>query len=117
MRRRIKGANDGGDCFPQAWRYFEKHAYDDPKLRLVHALVTGQGPIEGIIYSHAWCEDDTYVYDMTQKSGYQQIPKVLYHYMARIHALYSYDIDQFHKKTLEYKTYGPWESELLSNPY
>ena len=51
---------DGGDCFESA---LEELMYSNPfgkdhmdNMTLVHAIVTGQGKIEGLRYGHAWNE-------------------------------------------------------------
>ena len=48
----IPKANKGGDCYQVAYRTF----MEDPHNRtLVHAVVTGQGPIEGISIWSCFC--------------------------------------------------------------
>ena len=65
MKIFIKGAvdlsdipeeNKHGDCFVVALHTF----LENPKRYvLVHGVVTGQGPLEGIEYCHAWVIDDS----------------------------------------------------------
>ena len=58
---------DGGDCFESALQEllhsnpFGKE--DEDNMTLVHAVVTGQGEIEGLKHGHAWNEIGDVVID------------------------------------------------------
>ena len=62
--------NKHGDCYVQAYRYMQSH----PDVTLVHGIVTGQGPIQGLQYNHAWIEDGDMVIDKTINLT---IPKIM----------------------------------------
>jgi hypothetical protein len=44
-----------GDCYEAAAKLLYAHR-SCPGIMLVHGTVTGQGPIAGIRYGHAWIE-------------------------------------------------------------
>ena len=111
----VPKANQGGDCYVKAWDYFQNNFKDD--LRLVHGLVTGQGPLEGIVYNHAWVEKGNKVIDPSQPRGRQEFPKDLYYKIGKIKTVYKYNREEVAKKAVEYRTYGPWEKKLLKNKY
>jgi len=113
----IPKKNQGGDCFVVSYQYFQKNALRNDKLRLVHGLVTGQGAIEGIVYNHAWVEDDNMVIDKTLPKNMQKIPKSLYYKMGKIKTTYKYNYEEVLEKVVEIGTYGPWETKLLRNKY
>ena len=112
FENKIPAKNKNGKCFEVALEYM----YKNPTATLVHGLVTGQGPIEGILYNHAWVEKGNTVIDETVSL---EIPKKLYYMIGQIKEsnVYRYSIDEMNKKLLEYKTYGPWEKKLLKNKY
>lgn len=101
-----------GTCFQDSFRNFFKHITEKPLL--VHGLITGQGPIEGLKYCHAWIEIGDTVIDTTIPLFRDGFPKEAYYSLARLDEtlLFKYDNEQVMKKTLEYKTYGPWEDSL-----
>ncbi len=105
----IPEENKNGDCFVVALKKF----MENPKrYTLVHGVVTGQGPIEGIEYNHAWVIDektDT-VIDMTLPKGNQKIPVGLYYYIGKISITKEYKGPEVLKMLDKYGTYGPWDS-------
>ncbi len=116
----IPKANQGGDCYEVSYQYFQKNALRNDKLRLVHGLVTGQGPLEGIVYNHAWVEDGNKIIDMTLPTKLQKsLSKSMYYKIGKIKEsnVYKYNYNEVIEKSLEYKTYGPWEKKLLRNKY
>jgi len=110
----IPDANKGGNCYVKALHYMQ----EDPSATLVHGLVDGQGPLEGITYNHAWCEKSGKIIDMTlQKSAQKSIPIDLYYKIGNIKTTYKYTYDEMLEKMDEYGTYGPWEKKLINNKY
>ena len=114
----FEGKNATGTCYQDALHYMEKHS--DKKLRLVHGLVTGQGPIEGIRYNHAWVEDGNEVIDPSLKELGRSVytfPKDLYYAIGNIKekTTFRYNHKEMVKKMLEIGTYGPWEKVLMDN--
>jgi len=101
----IPDKNKNGDCYQQAYRYVTSH----PTATLVHGIVVGRGPIEGIEYNHAWAEENGNVIDKTMNL---ELPIDAYYALGQVRLTYKYSIDELYKKSLEYKTYGPWEDEL-----
>jgi hypothetical protein len=117
----------GGDCFESA---LEELMYSNPfgkdhmdNMTLVHAIVTGQGKIEGLRYGHAWNEIGDVVLD---KSKGQNIVmrKEDYYRMGNIdpnnaNEFKRYTTQEMAKMVSKFKTYGPWElpNDLAENSY
>ena len=99
-----------GDCFQVA---AQSMIYDNlPGLKLVHAYVTGQGPLEGQRYEHAWVEIGDGVID--KSNGRQLVMRKEQYYklgnvVERPGEYAVYDIDQARKKLLQTQHYGPWD--------
>lgn len=98
--------NKHGDCYVQAFRQFMQ---DPSRYVLVHGVVTGQGPLEGIEYCHAWVLDGDTVIDRTLDPEMQRLPKALYYYIGQIEITREYDLKAVRKMTAEFGTYGPWD--------
>jgi hypothetical protein len=114
FEKNIPDANKGGDCYEQALHYMQS----DLSATLVHGLVTGQGPLEGIIYNHAWCEKNGKIIDMTlPKAAQKSLPIDFYYSIGHITVTYKYTYDQMLEKMNEFGTYGPWEKKLIRNKY
>ena len=117
----IPDENKNGNCYQQAYDYFMSNCFKNKSLKLCHGLVTGQGTIKGIVYNHAWCEDELHniVYDMTMPDWAQHLPIDFYYKLGKINpdTVFKYDLDQVRNKIIEFKTYGPWEDILLNNEY
>ena len=112
----LPSANQGGSCYEDALNYFSMKSIKNKKLRLVHGLVTGQGPIEGVVYGHAWVEDGKTVIDAT-KNPVLKLPARLYYAIGNIKKVFKYDRKEVSEQVTEFKTYGPWEPIILSNRY
>lgn len=102
-----------GDCYEANGRYFMKEAlFDgDSGLRLVHGEVTGQGPLEGVNYGHAWIEDGNTVLDMSNGRK-TRMPKALYYALGNIEGndnIYRYSASEFRRKISKYEHWGPWD--------
>ena len=109
----IPSENQNGDCYEQALNYFNLN-----DCTLVHGLVDGQGPLEGITYNHAWCENNGTIIDMTLAPEVQKaLPVDLYYSIGNIKTTYKYDRQSANEKMVEYGTYGPWENKLIKNRY
>ena len=112
----IPKKNQGGDCYVLAYQYITSHP--NKNLKLVHGLVTGQGPLEGIIYNHAWVEDGNKIIDLTLPKPLQKsLTKDQYYKIGKIKTVYKYSYKEVLDKSMEYQTYGPWEKKLLQNKY
>ena len=112
----LPAANQGGNCYQAAMDYLIMHSLKNKKMKLVHGLVTGQGPIEGVVYGHAWVEDGNTVIDATKKPVLK-IPKQLYYAIGNIKKTFKYDRSETAQMVTKFKTYGPWESTILKNKY
>jgi len=80
---------------------------------LVHGIVTGRGAIEGLEYNHAWAEEDGEVIDNTMNL---RCPTEVYYLLGQVKKTYKYTQKELYEKSVEYKTYGPWEDELWQYP-
>ena len=112
-----KDENGGGDCFIAALEElmdsnpFEKAHMND--MSMVHAVVTGQGPIEGIRHVHAWVEVGDVVIDKSNGNNIV-MRKEVYYKAGQINpdnpAEYKkYNRDEMIEKVEKRGTYGPWE--------
>ena len=103
---KIPSKNKGGDCYVAAGRYImDNH---NPKLVLVHGIVTGQGDIAGIQFGHAWVEDGDMVID-TSNGRDIQLPKQLYYALGNIETTKRYTMEKAMEKMLKIGHYGPWD--------
>jgi hypothetical protein len=105
---------DGGDCFDSSFDFMLKNMYSDeyPNLKLVHSVVSGHGELSGYRFTHAWCEDDEWVYDNANNKT-AKIPKFLYYSIGNVNPNQGkyYDKNEVNKMIEIYKTKGPWEIE------
>ena len=103
-----------GDCHEAAAKLLHAHR-DCPGIMLAHGTVTGQGPIAGTRYGHAWVEIGDVVLDasnrrfvVARKSDYYaagQITGPVARYTFRDAAL----------RMLETGHYGPWDERPSSH--
>ena len=109
---KIPEANQGGDCFESALNHMIKECRfnKDSTITLVHGEVTGQGPIAGIKYGHAWVEDGDLVIDKSRGRNIQ-MPKAIYYALGNIERTMRYTFEEMRKKILDHGTYGPWDLE------
>jgi hypothetical protein len=106
-------AAGSGDCYEANGRYFmDKSLYGgDGNLRLVHGEVTGQGPLEGVNYGHAWVEDGNTVIDMSNGRAVR-MPKAAYYALGNIEAndnMHKYTASEFRRNVLKHEHWGPWD--------
>jgi len=97
-----------GDCYQAAAQFVIGNARC-PGILLAHGEVTGQGPIAGIRYGHAWAEIGDAVIDPSngrivcaRRDAYYAIGKIA-EKVAR------YSPHEARKMMLETLHYGPWE--------
>jgi hypothetical protein len=111
-----------GDCFESAGIMMitpeqelrpEFQKFAEKNLVLVHALVYGNGPLEGRRFAHGWCEIANMVFD--NSNGRKRIiPKEKYYAMGGITpnergAYKKYNKNKATDKFLKTKHYGPWD--------
>ena len=105
-----------GDCYEAAAKLLYAHR-SCPGIVLVHGTVTGQGPIAGIRYGHAWIEIGDVVLDPSnrrlvcaRKSAYYAAGEIR-------EPLSRYDFEAAARQMLETRHYGPWETRsILTHP-
>jgi len=102
----------GGDCYEAAGRYITDNLMfsDKDNLILVHGIVTGQGPLEGVEYGHAWVEDGDRVIDKSNGRDLN-IPKDVYYMLGKIdkNKTYRYNIQETRRKIVDSGHWGPWD--------
>jgi len=81
-------------------------AFGDCNLILVHAIIIGQGPIEGVEHGHAWIEDGDTVFDPANNI---RLPKDEYYALARIQKAVKYTFKELKRKVTEHRTWGAWD--------
>jgi hypothetical protein len=102
----------GGDCFSSAYDFMMSEGLKNKDLKLVHGMVAGQGKLFGYRFSHAWCEDNDYVYDNANgQKG--KIIKMLYYGIGDINPndCKYYTYDNILRHSSEHLHKGPWEME------
>jgi hypothetical protein len=110
-----------GDCYEAAGNYMMRFRFGDAKqkgrgekLILVHGEVTGQGPLEGVKFGHAWVEDGNTVIDKSNGRNLRMAKKA-YYALGRIGTnIHKYTQKQFARKAVETGIWGPWDLETES---
>lgn len=105
------GVDDHGDCFETA----AELQGQIPGSTLVHAAITGQGPIEGLIYVHAWVEAGGLVFDRSNGNNIL-MPVEEYRGLARLQFAVEYGRIEAAGEMLLTEHYGPWAPELEEIP-
>lgn len=105
-----------GDCYEQAYKWITSNFGDH--LRLVHGLIKGQGPLEGKIIDHAWCEDLNLklVYDNTLPIPHRVMSMSKYYKISRLDekSLLKYTTMEAIDLALDAHTYGPWDKDRFN---
>ena len=105
--KRIPEKNRHGDCYSAAGKYILDHPHK-PDLFLVHGIVTGQGPIAGIKYGHAWVEEGDLVIEVSNGRNLR-LPKAAYYALGQIEKTIRYSATEAVKKMLDSHHFGPWD--------
>lgn len=111
-----------GDCFKVAANLavpilgmMSKELSDLRDVTLVHGIVSGQGSLEGLRYTHAWIEgispDGTSMTVDISNGLRVAVPQGLYYLIGRIQAdeCVRYAPRQAQDRMLQYAHYGPWD--------
>lgn len=101
---------EGGDCFEVAGR---KMIYENmPGMKLVHAYVSGQGPLKGRRFEHAWNEIGDVVIDSSNGKNII-LRKEIYYKLGKVKQTKgqyaSYTHPEALAKMVEHHHYGPWD--------
>lgn len=103
-----------GDCYRAAWRV----AVIEEGWTLVHGLVTGQGPVEGVRFGHAWLErrievdgHPVWVVRDVANGKDVELPRALYYAVGDVRAeeVARYDADEARRRAIKTGHYGPWD--------
>ena len=99
----------GGDCYPVAGR-LAINFIGDNKAKLVHGMVNGQGPLEGIRFGHAWVEYGNKVLDHSNGKK-REVPKSVYYKLGKIKPEQNkyYTSEEAIKWMMKSKHWGPWQ--------
>jgi predicted Zn-dependent protease len=100
-----------GNCYEAAAKLLTAHC-GCPGVELVHGTVTGQGPIAGVRYGHAWVEVGDVVLDASNgrfvvacRSAYYAVGEVT-------EPVSRYGFEAAVRQMLETSHYGPWQESL-----
>ena len=104
-----------GDCYEAALNFIMDRCMFNSAcpLKLVHAEVTGQGPLEGVNYGHAFVLDGNTVIDPSN-GRMLELPKETYYDIGQIDKndnTIVYDWPAAKKRMVEFEHYGPWDLE------
>jgi hypothetical protein len=102
-----------GDCFEAAYKKLYQVFREHPEAKLVHAIVTGQGPIKGVQHGHAWVEIGDTVLDYSNGRTIE-MPKQIYYAVGNVDPSNSdeyktYSFKEMADISMDQGTYGPWE--------
>lgn len=95
-----------GDCFEVAG----KMIVDMPdETLLCHGIATGQGPVEGIRFSHGWIELNGFVIDKSNKHNIC-MEKEKYYKIGKIknNTVKKYSKRESLINLLKHRNFGPW---------
>lgn len=112
-----------GDCYEAAALYLMDHR-NNPSLRLVHAEVAGQGPLQGMTLGHGWVEDiETHTVIDRSNGRDIRMPSMLYYAIGNVNGInniHRYTFAEMRDRILGYVdcmnsgTFGPWDLEVRS---
>lgn len=99
-----------GDCYVVAAQIVD--AADNPDLLLCHGVAIGQGDIQGMAFSHAWCELGDLVIDMSNGLNVRVL-KAVYYMIGKINeaTVRRYTPEQARAMLREQGHYGPWHDD------
>ena len=97
-----------GDCYNKHGRMMMDKVNSETATgwKIVHGLVTGQGPIKGVKFGHCWLEKNGTVYDYSNNRNIV-MSKAIYYSIGRIKKTNKFTGEQFRKKILKTGTWGP----------
>lgn len=101
-----------GNCYESAFnRLFESGKHHV----LVHGTATGQGPIKGVAFGHAWVErrepgKDPVVIDKANGLDVE-MPASAYYALGKIRDTHAYTPDEAIEAARKTMHYGPWDED------
>jgi len=110
-----------GDCFKVHADILMDMRFRNPidleKHTLVHGLVDGQGPLEGVRYVHCWLEKGNNVIDRANGKD-MEVPKVVYYKIGGVkkNQTVRYTPQEAFKKMVETGIYGTWDKMFDKYP-
>lgn len=105
-KRRVPRANRNGDCYETAARMV---LLDDWRATIVHGTVTGQGPVAGIRFGHAWLELGDLVFDFSNGKNVA-MPRERYYEIGDIREeqVRRYEPEEARAEVDRTGHWGPW---------
>ena len=98
----------GGDCYEAALEFMVDNHEQTDEFTLIHGIATGQGPIKGMLYGHAWVEQGDVVFDYS--NGKQVVMrKEDYYALGSISKTVRYTFDEMADLAVKTGHSGPWE--------
>lgn len=84
------------------------------KAVLVHALITGQGPLEGKPHTHAWVEYNGVAFDLSNNRAVV-MPVPFFRAVARLQRVepVTYSYKETAKHLLTQQHFGPWDDNFI----
>lgn len=104
---------DRGNCYQAAAEYLLDHGNRlGPAARLVHGMVSGQGPVAGMRFGHAWVEVGEEVIDPSN-GRLVRLHREHYYFLGQIREaeITRYSHAETREKLLDFLHYGPWENK------
>lgn len=98
-----------GDCYKAAGSFVMRRDHRDSST-LVHGVVSGQGPLRGQRFDHAWVERGDEVIDLSN-GGNMRVLKQHYYRLGQIDPTecHYYPGHEAVAQMLEHEHFGPWE--------
>ncbi len=107
MNKKDTIRSTGGDCY----RVAGNMAVDNPHMKLCHGIVTGHGPLNGLLIGHAWVEVGDIVIDYS--NGHKVTTrKEKYYDKGKITDVVRYKGCNVADLLLSHQNYGPWDERV-----
>jgi len=100
-----------GNCYEAAFSFLRCYGRSDPRLRLVHAAVVGQGQIAGLEHGHAWLESTGLALDVANGRRIV-LPASYYRELGQATQVHVYTLSEARELALEHEHYGHWELDV-----
>ena len=123
---RRKKKTTGGDCYEAAANYILSIGHPiyggtpeaAANLRVVHAEVMGQGPLEGTTFGHGFVVDMAADSVIDKSNGRDlHLPRIIYYAIGQIEYIgniHEYTYEEAVAKMAESGNYGPWDLRTSS---